>query len=329
MIQRLTLAGGWLVGALVLAAAGGCDGSGGGAIPFSQFESTAQTAACRLEVLCGAYPDQATCMMSEQTQPHLFDTLAQDIASGKVNYYGASARTCIDTINGWSSCNRNSLGTINLIPACSEIFAGTVAVGGDCFFAEECSGGGDCLTARGCSEGQCCAGTCQSPTMVVVPLGSNCSNSDEFCAAGTVCLPVSTSGGETCQKGVAVGGACTSSSVCASGLSCDPTSSTCQGLVATGGACNPALDSQDCASAADYCDSATSICTPFVHVGSPCTDATSICVPYAVCDLTSGLCIARPEVGGFCDAVSPSCLTGSCDATSSTCVLLPTAGACS
>ena len=52
------------------------------------------------------------------------------------------------------------------------------------------------------------------------------------------------------------------------------------------------------------------------------------CVPYAVCDPNSDLCIARPEVGDFCNSVGPSCLTGSCDLTSSTCVLLPTAGAC-
>ena len=317
----------WGVG-LVLTMLVGC-GSGDGPIPFPEFESTALTAVCRLEVLCGTYPNPATCMTSEQTQPHFYDTLAQDIASGKVNYDGALARTCIDTINGLSSCNRSTVGTINLIPTCNEIFAGTVAVGDACFFAEECSGGGACLSASGCSSGQCCAGTCQSPTMVVVPLGSNCSSSDEFCAAGSFCLPDSTSGGETCQKGVAVGGPCTSSNVCASGLYCDPTSGTCQGLVATGGACKPSLDSQDCDSAADYCDAATSICRPFVRVGSPCSDATSICVPYAVCDPTSGLCIARPEVGGFCNTVSPSCLTGSCDVTSSTCVLLPTAGACS
>ena len=85
----------------------GC-GSGDVPIPFPEFESTALTALCRLEVLCGTYLDSATCMTSEQTQPHLYDTLAQDIASGKVNYDGASARTCIDTINGVSSCNRNT-----------------------------------------------------------------------------------------------------------------------------------------------------------------------------------------------------------------------------
>jgi len=55
--------------------------------------STAATLECR------AFPDQATCPASRQVTPHDYDTLNQDIGSGKVVYDGAKARACFDAAN--------------------------------------------------------------------------------------------------------------------------------------------------------------------------------------------------------------------------------------
>jgi hypothetical protein len=316
-----------LAGLLAMAVLVGCDSSGD-PIPFSQLQTAAVTAVCHVDVLCGSYPDQATCMASAYARPHFFDTLSQDVASGKVTYDGALARTCIDAIKGVSSCARSTLATVDVNVPCDKVFTGTVAAGGDCFFKEECVGGGACLTASSCSSGQCCVGTCQPPK-VIVPLGGDCSTSAQSCATGTVCVSEATSGARTCQKPVAAGGTCTSSSVCAAGLYCDM-GSTCQRLVATGGICNPAMvGSIDCDNQADHCDSVTSVCTPRLSLGSPCITIANICVSYAACDTASGTCVERPLVGAACSANGPSCLAGSCDQTSATCVLNPTAGACS
>lgn len=310
-----------------MAGLAGCDSSGG-PIPFSQFQTAAATAICHLGVLCRGYPDQATCMASEYPQPHLYDTLGQDIASGKVTYDGTLARTCIDAINGISSCTRSTLATIDLNPTCNKVFTGTVAAGGDCFFSEECIGEGTCLLASSCSSGQCCVGTCQPPK-VIVPMGGDCSTSGQSCATGTVCVSDAMSGARICQKPVAAGGTCTSSSVCAAGLYCNM-SSTCQPLAATGGACDPAMvGSMDCDNRADHCDSGTSLCTPRLAIGSPCVTTSNICVSYAACDATSGTCVQRPLVGAACAANGPSCMAGNCDQASATCVLKPTGGACS
>ena len=317
-----------LAGALELAAVAGCDG-GAPAIPFSQFEPNALAAVCRLAVLCRSYPAQATCLTSEQTQPHYYDTLSQDIASGKVIYDGVSARACIDALNSVSSCSRNLLATSGLTPVCNKIFTGTVAAGGACFVSEECLGDASCLATASCSSGQCCAGTCQASS-VTVPLGADCSGVGKVCVAGTVCVSDSTTGASTCRQPVAAGGECHDSRACAAGLYCDLTSGICKALLATGAACDPSLNSADCENDYDRCDITTSLCTSPLNVGSACPNATQICVSYASCDGTSGTCVARPVVGAACNATTgPQCLGGSCDTTSGTCMLMPTAGACS
>jgi hypothetical protein len=320
--------------AVAVFALGAAVGCGGGAIPFPQFEPTALAAVCRLEVLCQAYPDQVTCMTSEQIEPHFYDTLGKDIAGGKVIYDGASARACVDAINGFSSCSRSAFATIDASPACSKIFTGTVATGGACFFGEECAGQGTCGSTSSCAIGQCCAGTCQAGS-VTVQLGGDCSRAGTVCTAGTICLGNSGSSPlasttQTCQNPVQAGGACANLNACAAGLYCDANSQTCKAQVATGGACDPSLSSTDCESEADHCDATTMTCTPPLAIGSPCANSTQSCVSYATCDATSGTCIARPDVGAACDATNgPNCLGGTCDASSGSCMLEPIVGACS
>lgn len=312
-----------------LLAAGGCGSSNGNddrgsSIPFPQFEPAALAAICHLDVLCGTFPDQATCLSSEQAQPHLYDTLGVDIASGKVVYDGKSARTCLDAVNALASCSRSTYAALEALdPTCSAIFTGTVAAGSACFFSQECAGHGTCAST--CTGDACCAGTCASTP---VAEGQPCSFVGAVCASGTRC-----SGG-TCQVVPGLGEPCgppNHPADCVSPLYCDPATSICTAPVATGGPCRVSLSSYDCASALDVCDPATSTCKPRGPIGGPCSGSSSTigCVFYGMCDQSTNTCVQRPAVGAACDPNTPDCLGGACDPTSHVCTLPPTAGACS
>jgi hypothetical protein len=326
----------WVAGLIamaVLGATAGCDGAS--SLPFSQLEPSAQQAACHLIVLCGDSPDQATCLASQQVPPHYYDTLAQDVASGKVRYDGVKARACFDAVNAVSSCHRTGLSVLSVDPDCTSIFTGTVAVGGACFFGEECAPGGACkLTDASCSSSAtCCPGTCIAVPPPVAA-GGACPAFPGICAS-RICVVDSIANTETCQTPVGLGASCLGATPCETTLYCDPVSETCKEPVGTGGACNPALTSpplvsEDCDGVNDRCSATTSVCTPLLAVGSPCDPATSGCVTYAICDATTNTCVERPAVGAVCDptGAGPSCLGGSCDATTATCTLTPAAGAC-
>ena len=330
---RLTFAVVRAGAALAFLSTGGCDGSGA-PLPYSQLEPSAEQALCHLNVLCGAYPDQATCLASEQASPHFFDTLGQDISTGKVLYDGSKARSCIDSLNGISSCARSDLAALNFDANCGNvaIFTGTVPAGGPCFFKEECAGGGTCQkTDSSCTTAQCCAGTCAvAPASVAV--GGDCSAAGATCVTGSNCVyDGSTSPPtETCQNPGGAGAPCVSISSCANPFYCDAPSATCKSPVATGGACDPSVGSLGCNNANDRCDPITLLCTPRLGLRSACQPSDDGCVSYAVCDATTSTCVERPVVGASCDPTNgPSCLGGNCDATSATCTLTPTAGACS
>ena len=308
-------------GLLVVA---GCGGTSGGPIPFPQFEPAAVAAICHVEVLCGAFPEEATCLSSEQVQPHLYDTLSVDITAGKVIYDGTNARTCLDAVNAITSCSRTTFASLEAVdPTCSAIFTGTVAAGGACFFSQECAGRGTCAST--CYGDACCAGTCASTS---VAEGSACSFVGAVCASGTSC-----SGG-ICQVLPGLGAPCGAPNYpndCVSPFYCDSHTNTCKAPVATGGPCRPEFSSYDCASPLDMCDTTTSICTRLGPVGGPCSGNSSTigCVPYATCDQTTNTCVEVPTVGAACDPNTPDCLGGTCDPTTNVCTLTPTAGACS
>ena len=316
--------------AVALAALATVVGCGSDALPFSELNSSVLAAACRYDVLCQDYPDQATCLASVQTQPHFFDSMGADIASGKVLYDGVSARACVDGINSLSSCTRDGLSALSpSAAACDKVFTGTVAAGGTCFFTEECVGAGDCSTSE-CDSYQCCAGICQTPP-TTVRAGGDCTTSPSVCAEGTICDVDPSSYKGICRAPLAAGGPCSASTLCESGLYCDlVTTQTCRPLVPRGGTCNPQLGSQDCSAPQDVCDPNTSVCTPPLALGSPCATSSQSCISYASCDITSGTCVERPTVGAACDPTTTvaRCLGGSCDSTD-TCVLPAGAGACS
>jgi hypothetical protein len=315
-----------LIGVLGLAGMPACNSTE--PLPFAQFESSDQEALCHGHVLCGTFPDQATCLASIQVAPHYYDTLSQDVESGKVVYDGGKARECFDKVNALSSCNRLGFPVIKSDPTCTTIFAGTVAVGGACLFPEECLGGACQQSDASCaSSTQCCPGTCIAVPPPVAS-GSPCPPPPANCASG-ICV-LAADGTATCRTPVGLGLLCGVDVPCASGLYCDPATGICKAPVGAGGACNPALDSEDC-DVPDTCDTTTSVCTPPLPVGAACDPSTGGCMSYASCDATTDSCVERPQVGAPCDptGAGPACLGGSCDATSTTCTLEPTAGACS
>jgi hypothetical protein len=334
-MNRRTAALGQMAGALALLVAGCGGGSGGsGSIPFEQLEPAVLAAVCHYELLCGVFPDLATCMASEYAEPHLFDTLAGDISSGKVAYDGAQARACVDTLNAISSCDRTAVAMLTLDPDCGNgaVFKGTVASGGACFFTQECADNGTCqATDSSCSIDQCCPGTCVARSAPVA-VGGDCSAAGATCVSGSVCVfdSTTTTVTETCQIPSQAGGPCTSILSCVNPLFCDAQTKTCQSPVAEGGACNPSNGSPGCNDPHDRCDPTTMLCTPRLGLGSACDPTNDACASYAVCDPTTSACVERPTVGASCTpGAPPACLGGSCDATSMTCTLPATAGACS
>ncbi len=329
MVGRRATVASTLIGGLALAAAG-C--GGGGSVPFAEFEPSAEQAVCHFLVLCGEFPDQATCLASEQVQPHYYETLGSDISSGKVIYDGGKAKICLDAINGLSACNGTVISSLEsplpqLDPICNFIFTGTVAAGRACFFSEECANRGTCTSTQGCLTGQCCAGACLIYTHVAE--GGDCDIADAVCPSGTSCAANSTTGGYTCQRLPGAGAPCVYPSinigVCAKPFYCDgPTKGTCKKPVATGGACDPLWTV--CEPPLDRCDGTT--CTRLLAVGSACGSSTVGCVKYAECDATTSTCVELPTVGAACHPNGPPCLGGTCDRTTATCTLEPPGGAC-
>lgn len=307
----------------------GCDGTGA-PIPFAQLQSSIDQAACRVDVvLCGDFPDQATCLASRQDVPRYYDTLGQDIDAGRVVYDGGKARACVDTLNSLSYCSRIGPSTLSSDPNCTSIFSGTVVPGGACFFDEECVGAYCEPNDTSCQpSAQCCPGTC----LVVpppVPAGGACPQLPGTCAS-RVCV-IDPSGTATCRDTVGLGASCLGEVPCGPRLYCDPLTALCQAPAATGGACLPELASQDCGGTNDRCDATTSVCTPLLPLGAVCDPTSDGCVSYATCDATTSTCVERPAVGAACDptGAGPACLGGSCQATTATCTLTPIAGACS
>jgi hypothetical protein len=307
--------------------------AGGGPIPIAEYEALALAAGCNVLVRCGLYPDQATCLSSDQVVPHLYDTLVADVASGKVLYDPAQGRACVDATNTLP-CTRTALAASNPDDAsCDVVFTGTVAAGGACFLDEECAGGGNCqIDYTSCPSGECCPGSCVAPPPTVGPGGDCSTYGTVTCAAGTTCTVDANGSTASCQATIALGGACVAATTaipCTYPLYCDKTSGTCKAPASTGGACNPAEDALDCDTQTDHCDTTTLVCTPMVGPGSSCDPVYSACPTYAPCDAKTRTCVVEPAVGQACDPTGAFCQGGNCDSTSMTCTLMPTAGACS
>jgi hypothetical protein len=319
--------------ALALAAAAwtgatGCGGGdgGGGSLPLAQFHDAMLSATCHLRVLCGQLPDEATCGATEQEEPHLYASLPQLVAAGRIIYDGQKARACVDEINGLPSCNRSVVDVPGALADCQQVLVGGVPAGGDCFLNEECAHG-SCQSAVACdSSVQCCPGTCVAYPQPLAA-GADCSDLTLSCQTGTTCTNPPGTSSLICQPLVTTVGASCASISCAESLVCDPVTLTCQLRSSTGGACDPMRGDEDCDDMRDRCDS-SSVCSPRVAVGAAC-DAQGACVAWASCDPTLHTCVELPTAGQTCLAAQgPRCLGLGCDPSTNTCTLTPAGGSC-
>jgi hypothetical protein len=317
------------VGAAIVMAAAGCSDVAGWNIPVSEFHDLARSSICRVRVLCGDFPDQATCETYWSEPPHLYASLPQLVSAGRVAYDGNEARTCLNIFNAATSCSRQLLNTPEAITACDAVLVGKVPNGGACFLSVECAGGGTCQMAdSGCDPyAACCAGTCAGGGPALAA-GDDCSAGQGQCGPGTSCVGSPDGRTATCATVVTTFGDSCASNPCAGSLVCGA-GSICLHPAPTGGRCDPDLFGRDCDDLADYCDRGTSTCTPLASIGSPCNPIFTPCVGYATCDQIQNVCVPLPSVGQPCATGTGVCLgSQSCDLGSYTCVATPPGDSC-
>jgi hypothetical protein len=304
-----------------LLAVAGCGGGSGHAAPgdLDAFLTQFLNLVCRLGVSCGSMPDLPTCEATMQRDSTEFATLRADIASGKVRYDAAKASACLDYQNRvyGGACTRSALAAASSTigsEACAEVLVGSVAEGGPCFSAFECTSASCRQADTTCSRSrQCCPGTCSvKPTSIAV--GADCSSllPGQTCATGAVCISTGSQGSPTCQVPAKTAGAsCAMAFECATPLFCALDAAggtgTCQAPAATGASCNTVVGAAACDDVRDYCDQASGQCTPRVAVGASCDPTQQNCVFYGSC--LGGTCVAMSPERGACDATNgPSCL---------------------
>jgi hypothetical protein len=312
-----------------------CDGSR--TLAFDDLAPEIKAASCRVSVMCGDSPDQATCVASLQIRESLFETLQVDIANGIVKYDGRAARACVDNYASVNSCTFTELLAFNklLDATCGKVFTGTLPPGSNCFFNEECMSHGSCDRSQCATTGGCCAGTCVAPP-VSLPAGGDCTTADTECVDGTRCT-TNPAGSPSliCQAEIGAGAACNSSAdTCALPYTCVPpdpvntTGGTCTAPPATGEACGASSLGAICNDLRDACDDSTLVCVRRPPVGSSCDVTSNVgCAGNAYCDGT--ICVAQGGLGAACDPGFPSPCLGNleCDATLH-CALPPTGPSC-
>jgi hypothetical protein len=264
------------------------------------------------------------------------------IASGTVVYHGELVDACVSALEG-TGC-----GVEALEDGCSDVFEGTVALGGDCGWTEECVDGycsmtdgtcpGTCAArvsaGAACTDGAACpAGfTCNEGNCVALATeGQACGGPNVGCSGIDLnCVGDGPEGG-ICQRwsdilSGAVGEPCS----LATGDYCDPdlacvfdsvvggmATFVCAERVARGAACavgfpNPCPDDQFCS----VVEGAMGTCTDLPVAGEDCTGTCRgnlRCVSY---EDESRTCVDPRRLGNACtvdeECVSNTCSDGVC-----------------
>ena len=296
-------------------------------ISLSDLPTADLDALCSYMVRCGQMPDKTSCEVAVQIG---LGQLSADVETGRVQYDGKAAATCLDALRS-QSCSYLDQELQTDTQACRQAVRGTVAAGGVCYSDSECISG-DC--GRGVCPGRgCCPGVCSlsASSAAAIPIGGDCSGASSACTSGAFCSYEST---PICKVKAAAGQSCDTSypgESCVAGGYCvasGPNAGTCGTLPAEGQTCSPTQSDYlpGCDSMLDYCDSVTLKCVPRISVGGSCSSNPD-CVAYAVCDST-GSCAAKGGAGDACDDVNgPRCL-GSLYCYAGTCVLPPATIVC-
>lgn len=282
---------------------------------FNQYEQTL----CESLTACAEFPDVGSCRDSLFIDEGAGAPFAAAQAAGTVGYDSGAAGHCLDVAAAFSPCDLDFTGSFfrDLGEACDAVFVGKVAVGGECFYSEECVGDGFCEQPQ-CPDA-CCAGTCVAgdPPPPPAQVGQACLDFDE-CVTSAFCDIDQATNQGTCQPRIAVGQACQSFVSCVAGAYCNIDFTTGAGVCTTpaseGQGCNPD-DIIPCDKSYLFCD-ANATCARVAGVGDPCDPAVeNSCAEYAVCN--NNTCQAVPGRGQTCDP-NIGCL-GDLDCVNNTC----------
>ena len=277
-----------LTTSLLFAACGGSSNSdtapSNNGIPLAEVPAALAKSACDVFARCNKlfYPivfavTDCTATVTAQFTEATFNDLERVVTDGTANYNALLGKQCVDAVEA-GDC---SVFDNNLPAACRQAFTGTVAAGGDCTMAQECSdpdsrcdtsagvcpgkcaprssAGVDCQVNEDCALGLVCAkltSKCTAPPKEGEPCGGTV---NEDCAGGLICVgddkASMTPGACQSQDTVLVAASGSDCSIkhgpmCQVGLSCVITTLTadlngkCQPPGAASSACNISIPSQ-------------------------------------------------------------------------------------
>jgi hypothetical protein len=272
----------------VLCACGGDDG-----ISASDYAEAIEDANCDWLMECGFIKERAACTDSWFSTTGL-ETLVGGTKDGTVSYDESAAAACADEVRD-ADCNFTGLRS-GLDGECQDVFEGKVAVGGSCYFSDECEGEAACLLIDNNCEMACCPGTCTA--WPVLADGQPCDGSiPGRCGNASYC------GGTPliCRALVGEGQPCEDFGACQDPMLCNifVASPVCLRPVATGETCR--LDALlPCIDYRDACDPATLKCVRSPAIGEACIPDGIPCQGFAYC--SANVCTQNPGAGGACNS---------------------------
>ncbi len=274
--------------ALSLSFAAALAGCGEDSVSLDDLANAYVDASCARLVRCGRYADVASCKASAQLD---LAEIRASVDAGRTSYDGDKAAACLDALRG-ASCDVTDADNRADVPACEEIFRGTVADGGECFDDDECLS--DSCNIPDCGMA-CCAGVCD-PTVAIPPpaaVGQSCAQVD--CVDGAFCSETN-----ICTALIAVGSPCSGGGECTYGAYCTE-AGTCADAPGRGQPCPDG----ECSDIGDRCDTTlpAPTCVALSKRGDACPEGFEglfACqAPYR-CDPTALTCGDPPAVGAAC-----------------------------
>lgn len=243
-------------------------------------------ASCERQVACG-YPILSTATTVESCLAQQRDAsgdVPESLGDGAVVLDAARLATCTAAIED-ASCQDLANLRLEIDPACSSYWRGTIAIG------EACAGGvaNDCVAGAYCDfADETCPGTC---TARPEPCVEGACADGTFCNAEAKCAPRAALG-EVCDyavEGAVDERACVDAAHCVEGL--------CVARLAAGADCTNQYE-RECP-VGQACGDAMQ-CVAVSQAGGPC-NMVSHCGDGLFCDFTSGTCAERNGVGEACN----------------------------
>jgi hypothetical protein len=282
---------------LVLGFVCGCNGGGGGPVELQNVCEEMKDALCDYMKKCDLewylqFAAHMTCEELIECDEMGLDEMEKSVAAGRLSYDAALAGKCLQSIRN-AKCGVFDDIFENLEDECGGVFAGLVALDGDCYMEQECSEGLYCDESVSYCPGQC---------QPYKNLGDTCSGGDcdpdvadcdwqqgicvELAGAGEVCDNIECQDGLVCDYDTdpavcldpaGAGGSCSSARGCETGLQC--LDGVCTGPANAGQECDIGDEFEGIMFACApnyYCDAdiamqeRTGVCKPKKGAGSEC-----------------------------------------------------------